>query len=559
MITRLHIDNYALIKELDIEFDQGLNIITGETGAGKSIMLGALGLLLGNRADAKALGYKDSKCVVEAEFDISGLGLRNFFRDNDLDYDDGSILRREISASGKSRAFINDCPVGLATLKDLGERLVDIHSQHSNILLADAPFRREWLDYVGHNQEILAKYIHVYREWLEQNNQLDLLEKQARELRDKGDYNDFQLNEIVQLGIKPNEYTDNEKELDRLNNAERVTETFALINHLFDNSEHSVLTSLGSVRNALHRISHLDEGLASILQRIDQSAIELRDVYQETLHLDELWVYDQERLDYLNERQDRLQRLMRKHGLAQSDQLLLKAETLKAEQVQVSDLDAQIEAMTAQVARLYQELKDKAHIISLQRKAMAKEISPGLVHMLRALGMPSAQFSIVVTPLDRPELHGADEVEFLFSANKGHAVQAVAKVASGGEISRIMLALKALMSKSKRFPTLVFDEIDLGISGEVAIKVGELIQTLSREHQIVCITHLPQIAAMGTRHFRVSKYEDQGRSYSHIDHIKGKDRIKEIGQMIGGLNAGDNAMRSAQELLQKFAATEIRE
>lgn len=554
MVTELHIRNYALIKELTIEFGKNLNIITGETGAGKSIILGALGLLLGNRAEAKALEGNEDKCVIEGHFLVENLHLETFFEKNDLDYEAVCVLRREINTNGKSRAFVNDIPVTLNILKELGEKLVDIHSQHSNLLLKSEDFRRDFIDFVAENSKQLTDYQTNYKLWRKKVAALHQLQEQETQLTAMADFNRFQLNEIDQLKIKADEYVENEHELDRLNNAEKIAEAFSNVTQLLDGSQTSVLAQLVEMKNSLQKIVGIDAQIENLFGRIDSSFIELGDVNDELTKLSEDWVFDAQRLDYLNERQDKIQRLMRKMACETVEELLLKAGQLRSELQKAENFDQEIEALKLEINKLEETLATEAEKLHRRRQKTARQLSPTITALLKQLGIPDAQFAIeCAAHAGQFQKWGIDKIEFVFSANKGLEPQDVSKVASGGEISRIMLALKTLMSNSNKFPTLVFDEIDLGISGEVAIKMGALMQELSQRHQLVCITHLPQIAAMGQHHFRVRKLQEKNRSYSTIEPLSTQERIAEIGQMIGGNNASETALNSAKELLQKFA------
>ena len=556
MIKELYIRNYALIKELQIEFEQGLNIITGETGAGKSIILGALGLILGNRADSKGLDQLEQKCVIEGHFDISTLELRPLFEAHDLDYEEETILRREISPNGKSRAFVNDIPVTLTVLREVGLKLVDIHSQHSNLLLKDEGFRRNFIDLIAQNHDSLKAYQQTYMAWRMAEKELEALKKEEAELRATADYNRFQWEEIDTLKLEPGEYEENERELDRLNNSEKIHEAFTLVTHTLEHHEPSVLAQLTEVKAVLQRISSFDPAIKSIYERIESSLIDLNDVSEEVDGLKDSWTFDEDRLQTLNEKQELAQRLMRKHQVSDLDALLEKGTSFKKSFERSDHLDTDIEELSKLAEENLAKLVTQGNGLSQQRVKAAAAISKNMEQTLKQLGIPDAQFEIaVISDAEKPHKFGVDQTQFLFSANKGMAKSDVSKVASGGEISRIMLALKTMMSDSSSFPTLIFDEIDLGVSGEVAIKMGHMIQRLSQRHQVVSITHLPQIAAMGSAHFRVKKVFEKDRSYSTIEPLHPDDRITEIGQMIGGMDAGASAIESAKELLQKFATS----
>lgn len=555
MISRLYIKNYALIKELELELGKSLNIITGETGAGKSIMLGALGLLLGNRAEAKALEYTDDKCVIEGHFDLTGLGLKPFFSAEDLDYEKHSILRREISKSGKSRAFINDTPVTLNIIKELGEKLVDIHSQHSNLLLKSQDFRRNFIDFMANCQEEVSRFKAVFVQWKSSKDQLESLKQKEADLKSTADFNKFQFNEIDELKLNPSEYEQNEHELDLLNNSERIAEAFSLSLQLLDEGEGTVLEKLSEMRNATQRLTELDERLAQIHERINSSYIELQDLSAEINGLKDEWEFDEVRLAHLNERQEKIQRLFRKHNTDSLEELLKLADLFKQEFEQAENFEDSIVKLENQVAKEWIAVLQTGKKLSQKRQKASTQIGNTITETLKQLGIPDANFAVEIKSSEENPTakNGFDKFNFNFSANKGIGLKEVSQVASGGEISRIMLALKALMSESNQFPTLIFDEIDLGISGEVAIKMGALMQELSKKHQLVCITHLPQIAAMGQRHFKVHKTSHNNKSFSTLRQLGTTERIAEIGEMIGGAQAGESALQSAKELLQKFA------
>lgn len=557
MISKLYIKNYALIRELELDLGKNFNIITGETGAGKSIMLGALGLLLGNRAEAKALEYTDDKCIIEGHFKLEGLSLEPLFNAEDLDYDNNSILRREISKSGKSRAFINDTPVTLNVLKELGEKLVDIHSQHSNLLLKSQDFRRDFIDFMAKSQNEVELFKTAFKQWKSSKTKLESLKQKEAELRNTADFNKFQFNEIDELKLDSNEYEQNEHELDLLNNSERIAEAFSLSLQLLDEGEGTVLEKLSEMRNATQRLTELDQRLAQIHERISSSYIELQDLSSEINGLKDEWEFDEERLAHLNERQEKIQRLFRKHNTESIEELLELADTFKQEFAQAENFEDSIIKLENQVAKEWIAVLQTGKKLSQKRQKASAQIGNTITETLKQLGIPDANFAVEIeSSEENPNAkNGFDKFNLNFSANKGIGLKDVSQVASGGEISRIMLALKALMSESNQFPTLIFDEIDLGISGEVAIKMGALMQELSEKHQLVCITHLPQIAAMGQRHFKVHKTSHNNKSYSTLRQLSTTERIAEIGEMIGGAQAGESALQSAKELLQKFAAT----
>lgn len=555
MISSLHIRNYALIKELDIDFENGLNIITGETGAGKSIIIGALGLILGERMATNAQEGHTGKCVIEGTFQLRGRGLDAFFETNDLDYEDETIIRREVSLSGKSRAFINDVPVTLQVLKELGLSLVDIHSQHSNLLLKSDSFRRSFVDGFSGSFDLLADYSASFKQLSVLEKELKQLQEKEAQLRVNTDFNRFQFDEINELNYQEGEYEENEQELDRLNNSEKLSETFAQSVYLLDESDTSAFGLLNEVQQALQKIRGIDQKIEDLAERVDSSVLDLQDVAAELSSLKEEWTFDEGRLTYLNDRQEIIYKLMRKHALTSAEELLEKAEEFKNAVDDSDQIDERIAETSKKLERIKKETLKKAQLLSAKRKKAVDPINKSLTQMLQQLGIPDAQFSLEVQACASLSSHGADELAFLFSANKGKSPAEVTKVASGGEISRIMLAIKTMMSDVANSATLVFDEIDLGISGEVAIKMGHLIQELSDKRQVISITHLPQIAAMGKAHFRVKKLRGEEQTLSTIERLSDEERVTEISEMIGGQQASATAMESAKELLQKFAGT----
>lgn len=555
MISSLHIRNYALIKELDIDFEDGLNIITGETGAGKSIIIGALGLILGERMASNAQEGHDGKCVVEGTLHLKGRGLESFFDAQDLDYDNETIIRREVSLSGKSRAFINDVPVTLLVLKELGIHLIDIHSQHSNLLLKDETFRRSFVDGYSDSVELASTYSAAYRQLAIQEKELRALKEQEALLRTNAEFNRFQFNEINELDYQLGEFEENERELDRLNNSEKLSEIFSQSVYLLEDADTSAFGLLNEVQQALQKIRGIDQQLEALAARVDSSVLDLNDVAAELNSLKEAWTFDEERLGQLNSRQEVIYKLMRKHALSSADELVAKAEEFRNSVEDSDQIEGRISNLSASLEKTKADVWKKADTLTKSRLKAVKPINDTLTQMLQQLGIPDAEFVLQVGRSEQLKAHGADEIDFLFSANKGKSPAEVSKVASGGEISRIMLAIKTIMSNVANSATLVFDEIDLGISGEVAIKMGHLIKKLSSRRQVISITHLPQIAAMGKAHFRVRKLRGESQTLSTIERLSDEERVTEISEMIGGQQASATAIESAKELLQKFAGT----
>lgn len=554
MLVELHIKNYALIKELHLTLNKHLNIITGETGAGKSIILGALGLILGNRADSKFLENNPNKCIIEGHFIVND-NLKLLFDEHELDFEEINILRREISTAGKSRAFINDTPVTLQTLKTIGENLVDIHSQHSNLLLADANFRTDVIDTLAKNQDLLQQYQDKFKEYKQLLNQLNKFKEEQNEIEKNKSFLQFQYDEIAALNLKADEYEENELLLEKLNNAEKIAESLNASIYIFDNESSSLISGLTAAQKLIASISKFDPELAELNNRINSSLIELNDIndclssYADNIEI------DSEKLELLNQRQQAVQKLMRKHQVEEiADLIALKVE-IEEKLNNAENAIFNQEKLEKQLEVLKTDCVKTAKKLSESRIKIAKQIEQKMHTLLKGLGIPDAYFKIETEPLafEKYSLKGAEKINYLFSANNGIRASFVHQGASGGELSRIMLALKYLLADSSHFPTMVFDEIDLGISGEVAIQMGKIIQKLSQSHQVLSITHLPQIAAMGKAHFKVTKEKIDNQSFSTLRQLTDDERVNELGQMIAGNLAGEQALQSARELLQKFA------
>ncbi|MCB0736576.1 MAG: DNA repair protein RecN [Bacteroidetes bacterium] len=556
MLKRLYIKNYALIDKTQIEFGPNFNIITGETGAGKSIMLGALGLILGKRADTQALANAESKCIIEGCFTNVADSLKTLFLENDLDFEQENLLRREITPSGKSRAFVNDTPVSLQVLKEIGEHLVDIHSQHSNQLLASPTFRLSVVDQFAKNAELQQDFARTFFQWKKAEKERETLQEAAELFERDRDYLLFQFNELDALNLKEGEYEANEQELELLNNAEKVGEALQSGRQLLEEGEWNVLDLISQLKQHFAQVRNVNQQFAELAERIESSHIELKDVFREIVQLSEEDLFDASKLDSLNDRQQNLQRAIRKHGAADDAELIAIKNDLEKKLANAQHSTQELETLKKQCAKLKSDAQVSANKLTESRKAVITKTGNEITSILRELGIPDAQFAIELEtlPIEQMKSQGQDQLHFRFSANKGSALGSVQKVASGGEISRIMLALKHLLASSAHLPTMVFDEIDLGISGEVAIKMGMLMSKMSEYHQLISITHLPQIAAMGNTHFKVSKESGQDRSISQIAELSSSERIQEISHMIGGISAGENAVESAKELLQKFAA-----
>lgn len=548
MLKNLTIKNYALIKELEISPDPGLNIITGETGAGKSIMLGALGLLMGNRADVKALFSADEKCVVEGTFDLSGRALEKFFEENDIDYDTTTLIRREVAPTGKSRAFVNDQPVTLDVLKELGDRLMDIHSQHDTLLLASSTFQLDLLDLYARNQAL-------YREFSERYSAFRKIEKACHELisradllRKEFDYNSFLLGELNALAPEKTDQAALEEELQVLENAEEIKRRLSAAYESLNYPEMPALQLLKDGVQALSAIAELSERYSQLRDRLNSSLIELQDISQE-LEVENTRVEtDDTRLEVVQDTLSNLYKLQKKHQVDTTAGLIELKNELSLKVDTVLNLSEEIEKLENERKAAEEAATEAAQKLSESRKSHSLRLQNEITALLTDLGIPNAVFEIGLQ--DKPlAADGADAVTFRFSANKGGAPKPLKEVASGGEFSRVMLALKYILAQKTQLPTIIFDEIDTGISGEVAVKVGNLLRDMARSLQVLAITHLPQIAGKGTSHFYVYKDDAEEKTVSRMKKLTEDERINEIAVMIGGQNPSPSAMNSARELL----------
>ncbi|PWS30732.1 DNA repair protein RecN [Pedobacter paludis] len=549
MLQKLSIRNYALIDSLDIEFDKGLNIITGETGAGKSIILGALSLILGQRAESKYFFNQDKKCVIEGAFVLGDENLKELFEEHDVDFFNESTLRREISIDGKSRSFINDTPVNLSILKQIGEKLIDIHSQHATQEINDADFQLLIVDSLANHNALLFDYRNGFKKLRQESNRLKKLVTDAKEARSKQDYEQFLFNELEQANLKEHEQEELEQELERLTHAESIKRALLTTTGLLTEAEPSALQLLKEAQVQLQSIEKFDSEINILYERLRSSIIEIKDIADETAGLEADTLHSAERLDIINQRLDLLYSLQQKHRVADNTELLELQKQLENNLNQLLSSDENIEQLTKEIEQLKIELHKKANQLSLNRIKAIKSVEEQTGNTLKKVGMPNAQ--LVLTQKKQEELSkdGLDEINLLFTANAGQAPAPVNKVASGGELSRLMLAIKALLAKHTSLPTIIFDEIDTGISGETALKVGEVIAQLGNNMQVISITHLPQIAAKGMSHYFVYKNEDGGKTTTGIRKLKQEERIAAIAEMLSGKNPGASAIENAKELL----------
>ncbi|MCD8539124.1 MAG: DNA repair protein RecN [Leadbetterella sp.] len=548
MLKNLTIKNYALIKELEIRPDPALNIITGETGAGKSIMLGALGLLMGNRADVKALFSEEEKCVVEGTFDLSGRSLKAFFEENDIDFDTTTLIRREVAPTGKSRAFVNDQPVTLDILKELGDRLMDIHSQHDTLLLAAQNFQLNLLDLYAGNQVVFREFSDRYSAFRKVEKAYGELVSRAEQLRREFDYNSFLLAELTELAPEKIDQAGLENELQVLENAEEIKRRLAQAYDSLNHPEMSALQLLKDGVLALNAIAGLSVRYEALRERLNSSLIELQDISQELEVEDARIETDNTRLEIVQDTLNNLYKLQKKHQVETTAALTELKNDLSAKVDVVLNLSEEIEKLENERKAAEKAAGETALKLSASRKAHGRQLQGEITALLTELGIPNAVFEIDFR--EKPlSADGTDTVTFRFSANKGSAPKPLKEVASGGEFSRVMLALKYILAQKTRLPTIIFDEIDTGISGEVAVKVGNLLRDMARSLQVLAITHLPQIAGKGNSHFFVFKDETEEKTVSRMKKLTPEERVNEIAVMIGGQNPSPSAMNSARELL----------
>lgn len=549
MITALSIKNYALIERLTIDFSKGFSIITGETGAGKSIILGALGLVLGKRADLTSLKNKDEKCVIEAQFDISKYNLKDFFEANDLDFEDETIIRREILPSGKSRAFVNDSPVNLQELQDLGLFLIDIHSQQQTRELTDENVQFDIIDAIAANNEIIIDFQALLKAYKSDKSKLNLLLKKQSESNKEQEYNTFLLNELQLAQLRVGEQEELESVFEKLNNVESIREAIDKSLAIANEEQFGVLSNLKEIKNAIQKIGLFAPEYQELLERITSLAIEFDDIAAEMNRCSEKIIFDPEQLEQTNQKLQLLYNLQKKHQVGSVEELLQIQANLENEVVELGNIEEEIAYLNQTIVEKANQLDVLATTIHNNRLEAIPVLSEKMIGILATLGMPNVRFNIEVTQVENYFANGKDELQFLFSANKGTDFGLLKKVASGGEMSRIMLAVKAILAQYSKLPTLIFDEIDTGVSGEIAIKMGEIMKQMSTSMQIFAITHLPQIAAKGDVHFKVSKSTVGDDTQSELRLLSNDDRVIEIAQMLSGAIISDSALNHAKALL----------
>ncbi len=550
MLTQLIIKNYALIKQLEFTPSADLNVITGETGAGKSIMLGAIGLLMGNRADTKVLWDENEKCITEGTFAIKAYKLRSIFKSEDLDYDDNTVIRREVSPGGKSRAFINDTPVTLEVMKKIGMLLMDIHSQHETLQLGNQSFQLKLVDAFAENQTLVEQYQVAWQAYQQTKKEFELLQSQADTLRQDADYIRFQLEELSKANLEEDEQDELESEQKINEHAEEIKNRFQLVLDLLNRSEFASRNSLAEARTHVQSISSYSAAFASLFNRIDSMLIELDDVLNEIEKEESNIEFDPERSEFIKERLSTLYRLQKKHRVNDVNELIRIHQELEAKNNLTSNLDGALAASQKNFEDSQQNVKTLAVKLSESREKIFKPLCKQIIKLLQELSIPDAALQIENNK-GTPTSSGIDKIEIIFSANKGIAPRPLSQVASGGEFSRLMFSIKYVMAEKTAMPTLILDEIDNGISGEVAIKLGNLMKTMAMNHQIISISHLPQIAAKGDAHYVVYKNNNTAKTTSSIKRLSEAERIEEIAKMIGGSKPSKIALENAQELLAK--------
>lgn len=551
MLKSLSVENYALIEKTDVRWNNGFSVITGETGSGKSILLGALGLIQGQRADTKALKDPEKKCVVEAEFDLSAYALRPFFEENDLDYEENCIIRREIAPNGKSRAFINDTPVALIALKDISSHIIDIHSQHETLLLNEDSFQLHVLDAFSNLKERLSAYTTLYGEYAAQKRRLKELRTALAERSANRDYIEFQLKQLQDAAFAENEQTELEEEINVLSHTSEMKDALSKATWLLSDKEENICGSLKEVTSALSSIAQFSDSFAEMQRRADSCLIELKDLSREIEQKLADVNVDPQRLEQVSQRLDLIYTLEKKHHAGSLAELLQTQASFEQQMEEMDNSEEKTSLMEQEIAQLEKQLEEMAKAITQKRQENKPALEQSVEDILHSLGMPNAKLEVRIEPLAQLETTGKDAVRFFFSANKNAPLQPIANVASGGELSRIMLALKSILCRTEELPTVILDEIDTGVSGEVADKMGALMQSMGEKMQVISITHLPQIASKGATHYKVYKEDDETTTHSRIKLLNDAERVTEIAQMLSGSALSEAAVQNAKELLKR--------
>lgn len=549
MLQHLRIQNFALIEETEVDFSKGLTVITGETGAGKSILLGALGLTLGNRADVGSLHDKTKKCVIEAKFNIKAYQLRSFFETQELDFEEVTTIRREITPEGKSRAFINDTPANLAVLKELGERLIDIHSQHETLLLKETNFQFELVDAFAQTTILFSDYKKQFSSLQKLRKQLGELSNQEIQAKKELDYFQFQFNELDEANLKIGELQALEAESETLENAEFIKSNLSKSALTINGGDENVLSALALIKQQLQSISKFGKQFSELYERINSVYIELKELANDLDGAESDVVYNNTRLEEVNAQLDKLNRLLKKHGVANEEELIKIKEDIENKLLQFSSLELQIEKIHKEIAVIEKQCKALATELSTKRQQSLSGIEHNIKTMLGSLSMANAQFKIELSQQKELSSNGLDMISFLFTANKGAEFKELHKTASGGELSRLMLCLKALLAERTALPTIIFDEIDTGVSGDVADKIGNILFAMGKTMQVITITHLPQMASKGSTHLFVFKSDTKDKTTSSIKLLTKEERIGEIAKMLSTGNPTETALKNAKELL----------
>lgn len=549
MLKSLEIQNYALIEHLSIDFDSGLSILTGETGAGKSIIMGALSLILGQRADTKAIQEGKAKCVVEAVFDVKDYGLEELFQLNDVDYDSELIVRREVLDSGKSRAFLNDTPVSLQFLKEVTSKLIDVHSQHANLLLSNDDFQLDVLDSVAQTKELKTEYRKMFETYRSVLKQLKEIRDTALREQEEREYIQFQYAQLSEMKLVQGEQEELERELDMLNHSEEIKRALSFVVDVLDNEQQGVLSSLKDVISNLRKIISYLPVADALQERVDSCKIELQDIENEVMHTLNATDFDPNKKNEIEERLNLIYSLQQKHRVSSVGELLSLQQSFEMRLQAIDSYDEQINALENRLSDVKNQLDLSASALTDKRRSVCEEIERNMECKLQLLGMPNARFVVDLTSKEEFSATGKDDVAFLFSANKNAVPKNLTNIASGGEMSRVMLSLKSLIATKSLLPTIIFDEIDTGVSGEIAHRMGEIMRSMSKTMQVITITHLPQIAAKGGAHYKVYKADTDLATYTHIVRLKDAERPQEIAELLSGKNPSQAALDNAKELL----------
>lgn len=562
MLQSLIIDNYALIDHLEFTPGQGLTVITGETGAGKSIIMGALGLILGQRADAKAVRSDATKCVIEATFDISQYGLEGYFKQNDLEYDaSNTIIRREIYATGKSRAFVNDIPVQLQMLRELGSHLIDIHSQHQNLLLGQDTFQLSVVDALAHNQYELGQYRTVYNELIALRRRIKELKEEATRNAQEEDYIRYQFAQLDDANLSEGEQEELEQEQELLSHAEEIKMGLCEMHEGLDSEQESLIQTLKSLAHKASDLSRIYPDVAEIAERLESDYIDLKDIADDLEGKAEDVNFDPQRMEQVDDRLSQLYSLQKKHNVSTVEELIELRDQFFERMQHIDNSDEEIQELERQNKQLTSQATKCAAALTATRRRAAEELQKALLEKVSYLGMPNLRFEVAINPTgsaadgaSKAKVNftpsGADQVEFLFSANKNQPLRPAGEVASGGEISRLMLGIKSLVASARTLPTIIFDEIDTGVSGDIADRMGHVMKELSGHLQVITITHLPQVAGKGNQHFRVYKADTADSTITHIEQLIGEQRLNEVARMLSGSNITPEALANAKTLIK---------